>query len=99
MAAGTEQYYRGEAGQRYHQQKRAVPEVAVPWVARLRAEKLQPLVGPTDCVVELGAGLGWNLIDLKCASRVATDLEDYLPLEVKQGGVEFRSSSSEIADE
>jgi len=98
MAAGSEQHYRGEAGQHYQQQKRAVPEAAVPWVARLRAEKLQPFVRPTDCVVELGVGLGWNLIDLKCASRIATDLEDYLPMEVKQNGVEFQGSSSEIAD-
>jgi SAM-dependent methyltransferase len=99
MAAGSEQHYRGEAGQRYQQQKRAVPEAAVPWVARLRAEKFQPLIRPTDCVVELGVGLGWNLIDLKCANRIATDLEDYLPQEVKHGGVEFRGSSSEIANE
>ena len=96
MSGTSEQFYRGEAGQRYQQQKRAVPEEAVPWVARLRSEKLQPHVRPTDTVVEFGAGLGWNLAHLNCARRIATDLEDFLPANLKQAGVEFHSDASAL---
>jgi ubiquinone/menaquinone biosynthesis C-methylase UbiE len=96
MSAAPEQFYRGEAGQRYQQQKRAVPDEAIPWVARLRAEKLQPHINPTDTVVELGVGLGWNLARLKCARRIGTDLEDFLPASLKQGGVEFFQRSEDL---
>lgn len=99
MSGASEQFYRGEAGQRYQQQKRAVPEEAVPWVARLRAEKLQPHIRATDVVVEFGAGLGWNLVNLHCARRIATDLEDYLPPKLKQSGVEFCSDSAAIPND
>jgi SAM-dependent methyltransferase len=99
MSAVSEQHYRGEAGQRYQQQKRSVPEAAIPWLARLRAEKFQELIRTTDSVVELGVGLGWNLMELKCGRRIGTDLEDYLSPELKTGGIEFRNASSEIADE
>src|SRR5688572_26094287 len=96
MSATSEQFYRGEAGQRYQQQKRAVPDEAVPWVARLRAEKLQPHINPSDIVVEFGAGLGWNLAHLKCARRIGTDLEDFLPANLKQSGVEFCPRSEDL---
>jgi SAM-dependent methyltransferase len=99
MPGTTEDYYRGEAGRRYQQQKRAVPEAAAPWVCRLRAEKLQSSVGPDDTVVELGVGFGWNLANLKCARRIGTDLEDFLPAELKQSVVEFRRASSELSNE
>lgn len=99
MSGTSEQFYRGEAGQRYQQQKRAVPEGAIPWVARLRAEKLQPHIKPTDTVVEFGAGLGWNLANLNCARRIATDLEDFLPPDLKKSGVEFSPSSETIPTE
>ena len=96
MAGASEAFYRGEAGQRYQQEKRAVPPEAFPWVARLRAEKLQPFIKPTDTVVEFGAGLGWNLAQLQCARRIATDLEDFLPADLKHSGVQFLSNSKEI---
>ena len=99
MSGAPEQFYRGEAGQRYQQQKRAVPDAAIPWVARLRAEKLQPHIKPTDTVVEFGAGLGWNLTGLNCARRIATDLEDFLPTDLKQSGVEFFTTSETLANE
>ena len=99
MAGATEQFYRGEAGQRYQQQKRAVPDAATPWVARLRAEKLQPFIKASDTVVEFGVGLGWNLAQLACARRVGTDLEDFLPEELKRAGVEFIPNVSDIPPE
>jgi SAM-dependent methyltransferase len=96
MSSGPEQYYCGEAGRRYQNEKRAVPDRAIPWVARLRAEKFQPLVRPTDTVVEFGVGLGWNLAALQCARRIGTDLEDFLPLDLKRAGIEFQKSSSDL---
>lgn len=96
MSAASEQFYRGEAGQRYQQQKRAVPDKAIPWMARLRAEKLQPHINSNDTVVEFGVGLGWNLADLTCARRIGTDLEDFLPSDLKQSGVEFCTRSEDI---
>jgi SAM-dependent methyltransferase len=98
MSGASEQFYRGEAGRRYQQQKRAVPAEAIPWIARLRAEKLQPYIKTTDTIVEFGAGLGWNLANLNCARRIATDLEDFLPENLKQGGVQFSSDSAAIPD-
>ena len=96
MARESESHYRGEAGRKYQQEKRAVPVAAFPWVCRLRAEKFQPYTKPTDTVVEFGAGLGWNLAELKCARKIATDLENHLE---GIGGVEFVGSSREIPRE
>lgn len=99
MASASEEHYRGEAGQRYQQEKRGVPERAIPWVARLRAEKFRPFIKPTDVVVELGVGQGWNLAQLHCAKRIGADLEDFLPIDLKASGVEFVHDSSSIPDE
>lgn len=96
MSAASEQFYRGESGQRYQQQKRAVPDEAIPWVARLRAQKLQPLIEPNHTVIEFGVGLGWNLAHLKCARRIGTDLEDFLPPALKETGVQFVARSEDI---
>ena len=85
----AERHYRGEAGQRYHLDKRAIPEVAIPWVARLRAEKLAPHLRPADTVLEYGAGAGWNLALLDCRRKLAFDLEDFLAPSIRAAGVEF----------
>lgn len=94
----TEQRYAGEAGARYHQGKRAIPAAAVPWVAKLRAAKLQPYIAQDAVVLEVGAGFGWNLAQLKCARRIASDLEDLLPPELKAAGVEFVSKTESLAE-
>ena len=94
----AENRYRGEAGRAYQEQKRAVPRAAFPWIARLRAEKFQANIGQSDAVLELGAGLGWNLAELKCGHRTATDLEDFLEPELKKSGIEFFSTSTILAD-
>jgi SAM-dependent methyltransferase len=99
VAQMSEDHYRGEAGRRYQQQKRAVAPAAFPWVSRLRAAKFQPFIRPSDTVVELGVGLGWNLAELKCARRIGTDLEDFLPPELKASGVEFAADSKTLANE
>jgi SAM-dependent methyltransferase len=95
MAERAEAFYRGEAGQRYQREKRAIPDAAFPWVARLRAEKFQPHVRKTDIVVELGVGLGWNLAELQCARRIGTDLEDFLPAQLKKT-IEFHPNSEAL---
>jgi SAM-dependent methyltransferase len=85
----AERHYRGEAGKRYHGEKRAIPEEAVPWVARSRAEKLAAHLRPSDTVLEYGAGFGWNLARLDCRRKLAFDLADLLPPSIRAAGVEF----------
>ena len=85
----AERHYCGEAGKRYHGEKRAIPEAAIAWVARLRAEKLAAQVRPSDVVLEYGAGFGWNLARLECRRKLAFDLADLLPPSIRAAGVEF----------
>jgi SAM-dependent methyltransferase len=96
MSGAIENQYKGPAGQTYQKEKRAVPPQAYPWVARLRAEKFQRHVRPTDVVLEIGIGLGWNLAELRCGRRIGADLENFLPPAVK--GIEFQSSTSDLPD-
>lgn len=79
----ADRHYTGEAGKQYHGGKRSIPAVAVPWVANLRAQKLQPYVSPTDTVLEYGAGYGWNLLSLRCARRIAYDISEHAGSEDK----------------
>lgn len=81
---GAERHYTGAAGQQYHLGKRGIPPVAIPWVARLRSEKIQPFLKPTDTIFEFGAGFGWNLFALQCARKVAYDISD-LPRDAATG--------------
>ncbi len=74
--SSAERHYVGEQSREYHEKKRAIPDAAVPWVARLRAEKLLSFVSPTDTVFEFGAGFGWNLLNLRCARKVALEIAD-----------------------
>jgi SAM-dependent methyltransferase len=83
------QHYREEAGRQYHAVKRGLPPEAVPWVARLRAEKFQHRVKPTDTVFEFGAGAGWNLMKLSCARKLGHDVSDFLQPELAKAGIEF----------
>lgn len=89
MSDRAEEIYRGQAGEKYQREKRAVPELAFPWVARLRAEKFQRWLKPADVVVEIGVGQGWNLAGLRCARRIGSDLENFLPVDVQKEGVEY----------
>ena len=91
-----ERHYLGEAGQRYHGEKRGIPEAAIPWLGRLRAEKLAAQVRPSDVVLEYGAGLGWNLARLSCRRRLAFDLEDFLAPSIRAEGVEFVPDTKEL---
>jgi SAM-dependent methyltransferase len=94
----AERHYRDEAGARYQFEKRAIPEGTIAWVARTRAEKISRHVRASDAVLEYGAGFGWNLAGLKCARRLAFDLEDYLPAPVRAAGVEFIADTKAVPD-
>jgi SAM-dependent methyltransferase len=98
LSEGAERHYRGQSGQRYHQRQRAIPERAVPWVARLRAQKLLPYVGVGDVVLEYGAGLGWNLAQLACQRKLAFDLADYIAPSIRASGIEFVADTKSLSE-
>ena len=89
-------HYVGEASQDYHQKKRAIPEPALPWVARLRAEKLQPFIAATDTVFEFGAGYGWNLVELRCLRKVAFDIAE---LAARDPAIEWVQNLESVPDD
>ncbi len=94
----AQRHYRGEAGRRYQQYKRGIPDSALPWVARLRAEKISPFVRSTDVVLEYGVGLGWNLAGLKCRRKIGFDVADFLEPSVRALGIEYMAETKSIAD-
>ena len=83
------EHYRGDAGRVYHEQKRGVPDVALPWVAAARAKKISPYIKISDTVFEYGVGWGWNLAALKCGRKVGFDIADAVREKVKGQGIEF----------
>jgi len=87
------QHYQGEEGRRYHELKRAIPDAAIPWVARSRARKLQPFIKPSDVVFEYGVGYGWNLLGLQCALKLGYDVSDFLKADLEKHGIQFVSTS------
>lgn len=89
MSNDTSQRYRGDQGKSYHQTKRSIPPQAYDWIARVRSEKIQPHVRPTDRVLEYGVGLGWNLAALDCAYRAGYDIGEFLEEPVGKHGIEF----------
>jgi SAM-dependent methyltransferase len=93
-----ERWYIGQTGTAYHQGKRAVPNEAVPWISRLRAQKIQAYVSDQSEVFEFGAGFGWNLAQLKCARKAATDLEPSLREVVEPLGIEFFPDTVALSD-
>jgi SAM-dependent methyltransferase len=90
--------YEGEAGRSYHESKRAIPDQAFPWVARLRAEKLQPHVRIGDVVLEFGVGYGWNLAALNCRRRIGCDAASFLAPAVQARGIEFVTDARSLPD-
>jgi len=91
--------YQGDAGRQYHATKRAIPDAAFPWVARLRAEKLAPDIRPEDVVLEYGVGLGWNLAALSCARRIGLDVGEFLAETLAARGITFVLDPNSVADE
>ena len=91
-------HYRGDAGRRYHQSKRGLPEQALPWVAALRARKLAPLIGADDVVLEYGVGGGWNLAALRCRRKIGFDISDFLEPSLRALGIEFVAGTRPLPD-
>ena len=85
----AERHYRGDAGRRYQEFKRGLPEQAIPWVAALRARKFAPLIGANDVVLEYGVGNGWNLAALVCRRKIGFDVADFLEASLRAQGIEF----------
>lgn len=94
----AKQHYQGAAGQQYHQQKRAIPDGAFSWVARLRARKIQEHIQSGDTVLEYGVGLGWNLAALACARKIGLDVGEFLESAVRERGIEFVASAAAVSD-
>jgi SAM-dependent methyltransferase len=93
----AKQRYQGTQGRRYHEAKRSIPEVAFPWVARLRAAKIASHVRAGDVVFEYGVGLGWNLAALTCAGRIGFDVAEFLEPEIRRRGIEFVTDPALVA--
>lgn len=98
MAQITKRWYEGELGRRSHEAKRSIPDSAIPWVARLRAEKISPFVGQRETVFEYGVGFGWNLAQLNCGKKLGFDVAEFLEPAVRQLGIEFVADPALIAD-
>jgi SAM-dependent methyltransferase len=89
----AQRHYRGDAGRRYHEFKRGLPQRAIPWVAALRARKFAPWIGQGDIVLEYGAGGGWNLAALRCRRRIGFDVADFLEPSLRTLGIEFAADT------
>ena len=98
MRPSPERHYQGESGRQYHIAKRFVPNVAVPWVCQLRAEKIQKHVHATDVVLEFGVGFGWNLASLKCAKKIGIDVAEDLEEHARAFGIEFQTQMRSLGD-
>jgi SAM-dependent methyltransferase len=92
------QRYQGLQGQQYHRSKRAIPDVAFPWIARLRAAKLTSSLQAKDVVLEYGVGLGWNLAALPCARKLGYDVGEFLEPIVREQGIEFVKEPERLPD-
>jgi SAM-dependent methyltransferase len=94
----AQRHYRGDAGRRYQESKRGLPEQAIPWVAALRVRKFTPLVGPDDVVLEYGVGSGWNLANLRCRRKIGFDVADFLETSLRALGIEFVADTKVLPD-
>lgn len=95
--SAAEAAYVGQAGQAYHEGKRAVPAGAVPWITRARAELFQPQVQADHVVLEWGCGFGWNLAELHCAQKLGHDVAVQLEPSVRAFGAEFIADPNSLA--
>ena len=90
--------YQGQLGKAYHEQERSIPELAYPWVARVRAAKLAPYVRRQDTVLEYGVGTGWNLAELTCRRRLGYDIAEHLQSAAQAHGIEFITDLDGLGD-
>ncbi len=90
--------YIGDAGRHYHGTKRSIPDLALPWVSRLRAKKLSPFIRANHTVFEFGVGYGWNLAALECGRKLGHDISSFLKPSLEKQGIEFIAEKSSLAD-
>lgn len=87
--------YSSEFGSLYHSARRLPPN-AEGWIGANRARKLQPLIRPSDVVLEYGVGFGWNLMSVKCAEKVGFDVTPELAESVKAKGIRFEGREDRL---
>jgi SAM-dependent methyltransferase len=91
-------HYQGESGRHYQEEKRGVPDAALPWIFRLRAEKFAPQVPPQSVVLEYGVGQGWNLAALTCRRKIGFDIAEFLRPVLLAQNIEYVSETKSIPD-
>jgi SAM-dependent methyltransferase len=96
VPSASAKHYTGAEGRLYHEEKRGVPEASVPWIARLRAEKIQPWVKSGDVVFEYGVGSGWNLLALRCREKHGFDISEHVRERVEGTGIKFVPDLSQV---
>jgi SAM-dependent methyltransferase len=94
-----EQRYKGEKGKQYHETRLFVPDVAYPWVAKLRSCKFSSEVDEKDTLFEYGIGTGLNISRIRCKKRLGFDVAAHLLPIVESQGITFVRETAEIADE
>ena len=88
--------YSGESGEKYHQTKRSIPDIAYNWIANLRSEKISPYIDSDDIIFEYGVGTGWNLAKLNCKKKLGYDLSKHLEQTNEIHGIEFIEDLSSL---
>jgi SAM-dependent methyltransferase len=93
------QRYTGQDGASYHAAVHVKDRFVLKVLARQRSRKFQPLVKSNDTVLEFGAGLGVNLLNLRCKQRVAFDASDAGRQICATAGVKFTTDIEELQAE
>jgi ubiquinone/menaquinone biosynthesis C-methylase UbiE len=99
VPSASAKHYTGAEGRLYHEQKRGVPEASVPWIARLRAEKIQPWVRSGDVVFEYGVGSGWNFLALECREKHGFDISEHVREKIERAGISFVPDVAQLPNE
>jgi SAM-dependent methyltransferase len=90
-------YYKGDSGRKYlskHRSEAFVQNV----VAKQRAGKLQPHVGPGDVLLEFGVGTCLNMRYLNCQRRDGYDINPDSRRHCADWDINFIESEAEIAE-
>jgi SAM-dependent methyltransferase len=91
------QRYQNEGGRSYHATVHVDDRNVSQVIAIQRARKLQPFIRDDDHLLEFGAGLGVNLLQLKCASIMAYDASDAGTDQIQGAGIVFTTDFEQVA--
>lgn len=92
----AENIYRGANGEDYHQAVHDLPALSIPWVTKLRSEKLSRHLSVSEEVFEYGAGLGFNIRGLNARVKVAYDIASHLSDQYTSTDIDFVSELSSV---